>query len=435
MFKNRLSVYCAIGVAFVIAAAFVLSGAAPEILQSRRFACNSALAAPPYISYPFIFLLVGNLLFHKKFNHFLWALAGWLSLFWAYHAVMNAFKSTMVYYIGAINQVFAWIALVTANFVASIQEKNRVRKRRIRGVAIFSISILLASFWYLSDGFKTPFVYNHVLHCEYCRKEINRNIEMYKMDNNGLYPDSLSRLAPTYMKRVPKCFRLDYDRKTEGRFWKMYGFNLDDYYYGVSKDRKKYTLWCEPANHGIHLGKIKDEKLKYLRKQGICNQEKILDNNRICLRLCIDAEHPRVGVFGVSNLQAGGAAGDHPGLRFYTGCQSFISQKNHSLHRWIGSGCNCHIGHCPGFLGIDVHRDGLGYNGMVDINRGKPSGWKIRRGRKHQKTYRSDNRFHFSIYHSNVLLVFWWIQNDSPSQPPSCLSFKTEKHRHGFGNV
>lgn len=136
------------------------------------------------------------------------------------------------------------------------QNQNKVndREEKTRRRLVLLIQILVLSlFWnfiitiaFNYDKAKSSYNYTQ---CLSNLKRIDAALELYKSDNEGLYPPKLAMLTPGYMKNIPRCRGLDrldkwdFLKKMQGK-----GSYEDGYQVGGNFDR--YTIYCRGEKHG-----------------------------------------------------------------------------------------------------------------------------------------------------------------------------------------
>lgn len=84
--------------------------------------------------------------------------------------------------------------------------------------------------------------------CECNVRNLKTALELYSVENNDQYPDSIIKLCPQYINKLPKCQANKYD----------------DYLYSVSKDNSKFSLHCANYSHKYKHGK--NTRQNYLRE-------------------------------------------------------------------------------------------------------------------------------------------------------------------------
>ncbi|MHC9544821.1 MAG: hypothetical protein AB9903_35350 [Vulcanimicrobiota bacterium] len=117
------------------------------------------------------------------------------------------------------------------------------------GVTVYAIYLSYTTSW-------DP--YNTVIRGSRCRsnlKNIGTALEMYSADNAGLYPASLSKLTPDYLKKIPGCEKTGHFTGIPVYpYYKLGGkwVNCRDNYsssYTVNMKAQIYTMFCLGANH------------------------------------------------------------------------------------------------------------------------------------------------------------------------------------------
>jgi competence protein ComGC len=71
--------------------------------------------------------------------------------------------------------------------------------------------------------------------CKSNEKNIATALEMYACDNQGLYPESMGKLVPNYLKLIPNCPAVQHETYSVS--------------YVVATEPDAYTFCCQGENH------------------------------------------------------------------------------------------------------------------------------------------------------------------------------------------
>lgn len=89
---------------------------------------------------------------------------------------------------------------------------------------------------------------------------INTALTMYCSDNQGTYPDSLYKLTPAYLKKLPVCPNGNTNYAYNAKNVPRESFGED------STDRRDYTIYCKGTNHKFFLWTEDRPKYNYLNE-------------------------------------------------------------------------------------------------------------------------------------------------------------------------
>lgn len=105
--------------------------------------------------------------------------------------------------------MFSLPILGLVNFVLIFAgSKENTKSHTLKAVAFMGIGTAL---WVFVIGLGVflsghrPATQGQLTACKSNLKNIATALEMYASDNQGRYPDSLSRLTPEYLKKIPNC--------------------------------------------------------------------------------------------------------------------------------------------------------------------------------------------------------------------------------------
>lgn len=91
-----------------------------------------------------------------------------------------------------------------------------------------------------SPGLMRARAHGQFTQCQSNCKNIGAALELYKDDNRGQYPDSLSRLTPDYIREIPACSSAGDDTYSES-----YVSRTDP----PHSNNSRYTFYCQGTNH------------------------------------------------------------------------------------------------------------------------------------------------------------------------------------------
>jgi hypothetical protein len=104
----------------------------------------------------------------------------------------------------------------------------------------YALSILIGLLFLVA--FAHPIVSRNVINeripasaCKSTQKNLSMALDIYSSDNQGLYPSSLSSLAPRYLRTLSLC-----------------PLSKMSYCYRISDDFKTYTVWCDGSHKSVY---------------------------------------------------------------------------------------------------------------------------------------------------------------------------------------
>jgi|GEM_PF-2470850 len=144
-----------------------------------------------------------------------------------------------------------------ANYRASIKDGSSTKTVAMNRVKITLAKLLFYFVFFIFCGALIPPGFlrsrgqGQFTACESNLKYMGTALEMYRTDNDGLYPDSTLKLVPKYLKQIPIC-------PTAGK---------PTYLYEVSSAHSAFTIYCEGRNHR-KAGISKPNYPQYKSKEG-----------------------------------------------------------------------------------------------------------------------------------------------------------------------